>query len=196
VSGRRTGRRTIMCDITESDPVDRLQTENRRLLSDRRRVAGFISSDAWDAMNERRAWLIGRDTDGGLSDAERAELATLQLAVDVLIGVRGSLPDPEDGAWKEAVIQGLQAEVKVLKAELSTIKSDMEAAAGELMVPIPAPGTDAARLLHANVMMRKYRIPELRRRVEMAERERDAILDSPVVEDGTPDTDEGAIHGS
>jgi hypothetical protein len=120
-----------MCEITESESLERrldsLAAENARLLRDRRRVSAFIGSDAWDAMNERRAELIGRDTDGGLSDAERAELATLQLAVDVLIGVRHPLPGPDDGKWKDAVIRSAQAEVTRLKAERDRLRVACEA---------------------------------------------------------------------
>jgi hypothetical protein len=120
-----------MCEITESESFERrldsLAAENARLLRDRRRVAAFVGSDAWRAMNERRAELIGRDTDGGLSDGERAELATLQLAVDVLIGVRHPLPGPDDGAWKDALIRSAQAEVARLKAERDRMRVACEA---------------------------------------------------------------------
>jgi hypothetical protein len=37
--------------------------------------------------------------------------------------------------------------------------SDYEEAAEELLVDLPEPGTDMAKLLHANIMMRKYTIP-------------------------------------
>jgi predicted RNase H-like nuclease (RuvC/YqgF family) len=78
----------------------------------------------------------------------------------------------------ERRLESLAAENEVLKAELRSVRSDMEAAAGELLVAIPRPGTDTAKLLHANVMMRKYQIPELREQLETAERERDRLLDS------------------
>lgn len=54
------------------------------------------------------------------------------------------------------------------KQELSKIKEDIELAAQELGVKIPVAGTDAAKLLHANVMMRKYRIPELQEKLTSA----------------------------
>jgi hypothetical protein len=136
-----------MCEISESESVERrldsLAAENDRLLRDRRRVAAFIGSRTWDVMNERRAELIGRDTDGGLSDAERAELATLQLAVDVLIGVRGCLPDPDDGKWKDTAIRSLQAEVARLKAEAERFRGRAERLARlNIFVPDWGDGTE------------------------------------------------------
>lgn len=49
--------------------------------------------------------------------------------------------------------------------ELIALRSDLESAAGELPVPLPEPGTDMARLLTANVI--------LKRRLESTQREAD-----------------------
>lgn len=57
-------------------------------------------------------------------------------------------------------------EIERLSQQLSAYEADINEAAGELMVPIPEPGTDASKMLHANVMMRKYRIPELQQEIE------------------------------
>jgi hypothetical protein len=42
-------------------------------------------------------------------------------------------------------------------AGCAALRADMEAAAGELRVPLPEPGTDMARLVSANVIMRRER---------------------------------------
>lgn len=44
-----------------------------------------------------------------------------------------------------------------LKAERDSLRADLSAAAGDLPVPVPVPGTDMARLLSANVLLRKER---------------------------------------
>jgi hypothetical protein len=46
---------------------------------------------------------------------------------------------------------------KKLKNELAEARRDIEMAAGELMVAMPEPGTDMARVMHANAMMRRER---------------------------------------
>jgi plasmid maintenance system antidote protein VapI len=48
---------------------------------------------------------------------------------------------------------------------LRGIEDDFKTAAGELSVPIPEPGSDMARLLHAVIRLRKYRVPELEHEV-------------------------------
>jgi hypothetical protein len=107
------------------------------------------------------------------SESMERRLDSLAAENDVLRVENAQL----DMVWRDVNKErcSLRAEVARLKAELASVRSDMEAAAGELLVPIPAPGTDVAKLLHANVMMRKYRIPELRGRAEIAERERDRL---------------------
>lgn len=47
--------------------------------------------------------------------------------------------------------------VEDMAAELATHRADAEAAAGELLVPIPTPGTIPAQLLRANSIMRRQR---------------------------------------
>lgn len=60
---------------------------------------------------------------------------------------------------------------KELQAELKKIKADMIEAAGELLIDVPEPGSDMAKLLHANVMMSKYRIPGLEEKTRVQEGE-------------------------
>ena len=60
----------------------------------------------------------------------------------------------------------LDAELKRLQA----IEADLIEASGELMIPLPEPGTDIAKLCHANIMMRKYRIPSLEERIDELQR--------------------------
>ncbi len=54
-------------------------------------------------------------------------------------------------------VAGLIQALSAAREEASARRADLAAAAGELLVPIPPPGTDAARLLTANVLMRRER---------------------------------------
>lgn len=55
-------------------------------------------------------------------------------------------------------------------AELEAAREDVRLAAGELRVPVPEPGTDASRMMLANVMMRKERDAALSRAAAAEER--------------------------
>lgn len=68
------------------------------------------------------------------------------------------------GASNE-LTRALQQERDKLKAELAQCRQDMEAAAGDLPVPMPSPGTDMAKLLSANVIL-KQRAARLREALE------------------------------
>ena len=46
-------------------------------------------------------------------------------------------------------------ELTALRARVAELEGDLELAAGELLVDIPAPGTDMARMLAANSIMRR-----------------------------------------
>ena len=62
-----------------------------------------------------------------------------------------------------------------LLAEVENHRNDLRLAAGECLVPIPEPGTMAAKMLRANVLMRRQRdlareeLIQLRRKVSAAE---------------------------
>ncbi len=58
-------------------------------------------------------------------------------------------------------------------ATVRTLNADIAAAAGELRVPIPTPGSDAARLLRANIILRQER-DEARAERRAARLDRDA----------------------
>ena len=45
--------------------------------------------------------------------------------------------------------------ISELEAKLAVHEQDLADAAGELKVPLPEPGSMVAKLLHANVMLRK-----------------------------------------
>jgi len=51
-----------------------------------------------------------------------------------------------------------------LRARVEVLEGDVVAAAGELLVPMPSPGTEMARVLRANVLLRHER-DQLQRRV-------------------------------
>jgi hypothetical protein len=76
----------------------------------------------------------------------------------------------------------LTAERDEARGEVARHQADLAAAAGELLVSIPEAGTDAAKLLHANVMMRKYHIPELWAERDEARAERDALVEACIVD--------------
>jgi hypothetical protein len=71
-----------------------------------------------------------------------------------------------------------------LAARVAAMEADMAAAAGECGVALPEHGSDTAKLLHANVMMRKYRIPGLQARVAELEAESKAWHDAGVAVSG------------
>jgi hypothetical protein len=48
-------------------------------------------------------------------------------------------------------------QLKALRAELGEARRDVELAAGELLVAMPEPGTDMARVMIANSIMRRER---------------------------------------
>lgn len=61
-----------------------------------------------------------------------------------------------------AMTQEIIARATAAEEQAKALKADLAAAAGELLVPIPMPGTDMARLLLANVLLRRER-DELRK---------------------------------
>src|SRR5690348_4342485 len=96
------GRGGIMSEVgtmSEESEVRRLRTEVERLRDDRRRTIGFIKSEDWAAMNERRAALIDREVNGELAEHERAELATLQFVAGLIVDLRDEKPREADGSW-------------------------------------------------------------------------------------------------
>lgn len=62
-----------------------------------------------------------------------------------------------DGGADEQDTLTLVAIVREQAAELATFRKDLEDAAGELMVPVPAPGSVAAKMLLANRIMFRER---------------------------------------
>ena len=58
---------------------------------------------------------------------------------------------------KEGELLYSQETVEALRAELAEARRDVEQAAGELIVAMPEPGTDMARVMLANAMMRRER---------------------------------------
>ena len=51
----------------------------------------------------------------------------------------------------------LNHKIEGLLAQRDLLLSDIEEAAGELMIPIPEPGSDASKLMAANAIMRRQR---------------------------------------
>lgn len=49
----------------------------------------------------------------------------------------------------------IQEELAKIKANFDRYLADLEAAAGELKIPVPEPGSDLAKLLAANVLLRR-----------------------------------------
>lgn len=68
-----------------------------------------------------------------------------------------------------------QSLIHPLQQENEQYRKDIEDAAGELMVKIPEPGTDLAKVLHANIMMRKYKIPELQSQLTQLRQENEKL---------------------
>lgn len=89
---------------------------------------------------------------------------------------------------------------------LKKIEADIEAAAGELMVPVPQPGTDAARVMIANRLL-KSEVERLTAELKLVEKvrdgERDAKADDPCPKCGSftcpkcgYEHSRGPVHGS
>jgi hypothetical protein len=76
------------------------------------------------------------------------------------------------GNQKREQCDAAEARVEALTAERDAARADVVAAAGELRVPMPRSGTEAARLLAANLIMRGER-DAARTRLAEVERERD-----------------------
>lgn len=55
-----------------------------------------------------------------------------------------------------AIVGAIVGANLIYETYIVPLMKDMEDAAGELMVELPQPGTVIAKLLHANVMLRKY----------------------------------------
>lgn len=68
--------------------------------------------------------------------------------------------------WVES-FQATGSVYERLVGRLTTLEKDLEAAAGDLAVPLPEPGTDVARLLMANRLLRN-RVSELEGTLGMA----------------------------
>lgn len=67
--------------------------------------------------------------------------------------IPGAFPDHVTDAHGRFIAASREA-IPVLIAELQQHRADLRAAAGDLPVPLPAPGTDMARLLTANRLLR------------------------------------------
>jgi len=61
---------------------------------------------------------------------------------------------------------------------IEAVLRDLKEAAGKYLIDFPTPGTPMAVLLLAHVMLRKYRIPELERRIEELENENSQLAAS------------------
>lgn len=86
-------------------------------------------------------------------------------------------PDME---W-ERQVQYLEDKALALLERLKTREADLAAAAGELRVPAPNPGTDMARMLEANVLMRRERddaLAEVQAEAQEHENTRAALRDA------------------
>jgi hypothetical protein len=57
----------------------------------------------------------------------------------------------------EAVIEDMRRELSECRAQLEKARGDVVAASGELLVEVPKPGTDMARVMIANALMRRER---------------------------------------
>jgi len=85
---------------------------------------------------------------------------------------------------KALLVATLPPEARRDMPDAVQVLDDYAEAAGELLGGLPEPGSEMAKLLHANVMMRKYRIPELEARVAELE---------AFVEKAGPALDEGGF---
>jgi hypothetical protein len=83
--------------------------------------------------------------------------------IEACLDALSNYVDDPDGGYptdylRKAVIDILAAVgVDKLEAELGEARRDVELAAGELLVAMPEPGTDMARVMIANSIMRRER---------------------------------------
>lgn len=87
---------------------------------------------------------------------------------------------PEEVLALVAELRDAYAALNSASDRLAAHEADLAAAAGELLVPVPTPGTDAAKLLTANVLLRREnsRFTALVNRVRTEREERAAWLTS------------------
>ena len=88
-------------------------------------------------------------------------MSSIEEIKDLIRSTDSTLADPYDHDYHD-LAEKAQKLVDYLSLEIA----DKEAAAGELLISIPEPGSDMGKLLHANIMMRKYQIPELENDIE------------------------------
>ncbi len=104
---------------------------------------------------------------------EKTMYAKLQLSGDFATSCTCAFRGPMAPTRPESR-QRLSRWLKFIEAT----QHDVEEAAGEFLIDVPRPGTTIAVLLHANVMLRKYRVPELERRIAELTDARDKLVAS------------------
>ena len=147
---------------------EKMETKRLRAVCDRCQADRNIVADERDAATKKVERLSGFLEK---SEAEEAGLhnfiykmddtvSDALKAVDRFPGPPAGCPDRND------TLAAVAIEFHGTIERLRKIEEDYIAAAGELLVSIPDVGTDTAKLLHANVMMRKYQIPELQAEIK------------------------------
>lgn len=123
--------------------------------------------------------LAAREELGRVVEELRASISTLQDANDRIMKERNDALaklaiTQSDRAEQQRVAMESEREAQQARAKLSLALKDIADAAGELMVPLPEPGTLTAKLLAANSILRRER--------DMARLDRnDALRDAEAV---------------
>jgi hypothetical protein len=126
--------------------TDRLEEGLRSALEAAEYFRGLVARlSVADGVDDLRALVDGINGDLGKDfhgDRGRGPWSRLHRAQEVL----DEDPTPETA----------DEEVLRLREEIRKMRDDLAAAAGELLVRLPEPGTDMARLLSANVLLKRF----------------------------------------
>lgn len=136
-------------------PYDtRLEQENAQLKARVHELDGELERHAWPyslAMAEAKINQLNEEV--AQLEAELAQAKRSYDAVAAHHEVKRQYRDLIEAHRRE--LAGWEAAHVALDRELAQCRQDLKDAAGELMVPMPEPGTDMAKLLSANVLLRQ-----------------------------------------
>lgn len=173
------GSKCLICELT--DERDELRRAHDKTLQTNHIMGGNLRAQIEELKAERDELIKKRDASprsGEVTGIDLEELTALNDAGtpgewEVWKGLGGWTLGPadpvlnvnDDSFTRREDFELACAAHNALPSILQILK-DRQDAAGELMVDLPEPGSDMDKLLHANVMMNKYKLPALRAQIE------------------------------
>ena len=122
-----------------------------------------------DHLNSGACEELARDITASFADQRLPDLQDTATAPDTSpereFQIRGSVPHAshvadllamltEERGFHAHELSNLREDIEVLTAERDQLLADLRDAAGELLLPLPVPGSDQAKLLSANRLLR------------------------------------------